>query len=271
MQVALRLAGGLIRLPEASKGAFQGTARAPLLGELPKIAQEPGAELRADRFRVELYAPPGKRDVTQRHQGAVRGPGEGFERLRQTRHSEGVVAHRLEAIRNAPEQIALGMGDAVNAAMHRSHREIDHCAAVVGDGLVAQAHAEHGLRRAAQRVGRYSDVLGPLRSAGARRDHDVVECEAFHLVPGHLVVAHDEGRLGVAGAEVLREVVGEGVVVVDKERFHAHIPSALEQIMFSRGDTRGQLPFLVVGRYESGRHQTCHPVQIEAELKGACG
>src|SRR5262249_19537393 len=60
--------------------------------------------------------------------------------------------------------------------------------------------------------------------SGAWRDHDALGRERGHAVGVHGVVAHDP-QLGAQLAQVLHEVVGERIVVVDDED-HARAPAA---------------------------------------------
>src|SRR5690606_761669 len=72
-----------------------------------------------------------------------------------------------------------------------------------------------------------AEVPGVLRRTGAGRDDHVVEGTQQAGRPRDLVVADDD-RLGAALREVLHQVVGERVVVVDDQRAHGipHGPGA---------------------------------------------
>ncbi len=94
--------------------------------------------------------------------------------------------------------------------------------------LVAEADAEHrraGLGEAADRLFR-DPGLG--RRAGAGRDDEALGVALEQLVDRRLVVAHDL-ELGTELAQVLDQVVGEGVVVVDDEYAHAQAQSGCSQ------------------------------------------
>lgn len=69
----------------------------------------------------------------------------------------------------------------------------------------------------------YADVARTRRRSRARRDDDVVEGPLLvhpvvHVLPRPLVVAHHHGRHAVDDGELLEDVVGVAVVVVDQER-----------------------------------------------------
>ena len=99
--------------------------------------------------------------------------------------------------------------------MHEAAGADDIATEDVADGLMAEADAEEG--------GGFTEALDHgaadasfLGGAGAGGDADVVWIELSYLIQSDLVVAadfHDGSHL----AEVLDEVVGEGVVVVDDE------------------------------------------------------
>jgi hypothetical protein len=93
--------------------------------------------------------------------------------------------------------------------------------------LVAEADAERrdpGLGEAAHDLDRHP---GLVRRARAGRHDDAVVAVLEQVVDRRRVVAHRH-RLGPELTQVLDEVVGERVVVVDHQDFHARafIPSA---------------------------------------------
>src|SRR3954467_6486068 len=85
--------------------------------------------------------------------------------------------------------------------------------------LMAEAHAQGrhaGLREAAGDLDRHAGLVGRARPG---RDDDAVEAALEQLVDARAVVAHDL-ELAPQLAQVLDEVVGERVVVVDHEDLH---------------------------------------------------
>jgi len=85
----------------------------------------------------------------------------------------------------------------------------------VADGLVAKADSKDGnfSGEALNEVHRNS---GFLRSAGARRDHDAFGFERGDFVESDLIVAANL-ELATQLAEILGKVVGERIVVVEKQ------------------------------------------------------
>ena len=91
----------------------------------------------------------------------------------------------------------------------------DSSAERLADGLLAQADPQD--RRLAGEV--LDDInadAGLFRRAGTGGDHDLLRRHHFDVLDGHLVVAHHLD-VGTQFAEVLVEVVGEAVVVIDKQ------------------------------------------------------
>ena len=66
-------------------------------------------------------------------------------------------------------------------------------------------------------------VSGVFRRARPRRDHESVGFEERCIGSGEFVVS-DHNRFGPQLAEILHEVVGERVVVVDYENPHPIVP-----------------------------------------------
>jgi hypothetical protein len=62
-----------------------------------------------------------------------------------------------------------------------------------------------------------------VRRAGTRRNHDAVGLERKRLLDGQLVVAHD-GQLRAQLAQILHQVIGKAVVVVNHQNLHGTTP-----------------------------------------------
>ncbi len=125
-----------------------------------------------------------------------------------------MVAARFQRGRQSLEQALATVVDGRPLAMHRLDRD-DLTAIDQADRLVPKANAEdrHLRPEAADDLERDAGVLWP-RGSGA--DDDAVERPALDLCDGDLVVA-DDLDLGAQLAEVLVEVVGERVVVVEQQ------------------------------------------------------
>ena len=97
--------------------------------------------------------------------------------------------------------------------MHELRGPHDLSAERPAERLVAQAHAEHGHRGATNEL---DADPGLVRRPRPRGDDDALGTEGQRLVHAHGVVS-DDLHLGAQLAEVLVQVEGEGVVVVDEE------------------------------------------------------
>src|SRR5262249_2378619 len=92
------------------------------------------------------------------------------------------------------------------------------------DGLVSQAHAEHwyGFMKV------LNDVLGNpgvRRDTRSRRNHDMRWVLPFDFFQCDFVITEDP-QLGAQLAQILNEVVGEGVVVIDHHDHSSNPPFA---------------------------------------------
>ena len=117
---------------------------------------------------------------------------------------------------NGDSVISHTWSDASSASILRCAREL------VGDGEMPTARAEGLLPIRSRREG---DVPGThiLRATGPRGDHEPVGLELAGLVSSHDIVP-DHRRVRTELPEVLGEVVGERVVVVDHEN-HGRPPT----------------------------------------------
>src|SRR6185437_2990788 len=132
-----------------------------------------------------------------------------------------MIACRLEAGIESAEDAAPGVRDAAGLAVHQ-FRCPDHLAAHrLPDGLVAEADAEDR-RRGAEAIdeGEADARFGRRLRAGGKQDG--IGGQLFDAVEGELVVAIDEG-LGPQFADIVHEVVGEAVVVIDDEEAHGFV------------------------------------------------
>src|SRR5665213_1111535 len=100
-------------------------------------------------------------------------------------------------------------------AVHRAPRAYDLSAVRAADRLVSEADAEDGDRRAEASDGAHGNA-GFGRRAWTRGDDDVRGRERGDLVERDGIVPDDDGLLAEL-ADVSREVVDEGVVVVEEE------------------------------------------------------
>src|SRR3954452_11620836 len=177
--------------------------------------QQPLAVGREHRLGVELHAVGGELAVAHRHQDAAapRGrlelPGQlGVD-------DERVVAadhQRAGQVLEEPGAVVLDRGRLA------VHGDVPHDLAAerLGERLVAEADPERRDPRLGEAPHRLAQDAGLVRRARPRRDDHPVPAAAQQVVDRGGVVA-DGRHLRPQLAEVLDEVVGEGVVVVDDE------------------------------------------------------
>ena len=87
-----------------------------------------------------------------------------------------------------------------------------------GDSLVSQTDTEDGNSRFGNHLGADPEVVGLVRRPRPRGDHHIVELLEGTDAPVLPVIAHDDGWAAVDLGEVVVQVVGERVVVVDEQR-----------------------------------------------------
>ena len=105
--------------------------------------------------------------------------------------------------------------DAAGLAVHQLGRAHDAAAEGLADGLMAEANAEQ--RHLAGKAADHVDAdAGILRLARTGRDDDAIGLARGDFIERDLVVAAHFELLPQL-AEVLRQVVGEGVVVIDQQ------------------------------------------------------
>src|SRR6185369_10545450 len=152
-------------------------------------------------------------------------------------HDERVVARGLEALGQRLEDATVVVLDARRLAVHLLRRPRHRSPERLADGLMAEADAEDrgGLVKA---MDEGEGDAGAVRSSRAGGDHDTFGGEARDLLHGDPVVAdHPHGRAQLT--QILDQVVGEGIVVVENEdhagacwdtRRARIMPRALEQV-----------------------------------------
>src|SRR5690242_19508104 len=111
------------------------------------------------------------------------------------------------------------MDDFARAAMH-GRDFLDNATEAAGEPLMAETDAEDRRDRMQNGVARYTKIADTVRPSGSGRDDDVVEPELAEFLPGHFVVAHDNGRFTRDRRYHVDQVEGERIVVVDDEYGH---------------------------------------------------
>src|SRR5919205_3443609 len=183
-----------------------------------EVLQQPAAGLGEDGLGVELHALGGQLAVAQGHDDAAAAGGDLEGGGHVVGHDQGVVSAHGERRVEPGEQRAAVVLDRRRLAVHRDVPD-DAPAERLGQRLVAQADPERphaGLGEAAHGLERDPGLVGRARPG---RDDDAVEAAPEQIVHGGAVVAH---HLEVAAqlAQILDEVVGERVVVVDDQHPH---------------------------------------------------
>src|SRR6185369_3029197 len=115
------------------------------------------------------------------------------------------------------------MSELARLAMDRAWGADDPSAKCLPDRLVPKADAEDR-NLTGKAPDRRDRNTGLTRGTRPRRDHDPVEFALINLIEGDRVVAKDL-RFGSEFAEVLHEVVGEGIEVVDDQQ-HTQSPAS---------------------------------------------
>ncbi len=182
------------------------------------------AVLRGDALGVELHAVDRMLDVHQAHDQAVLGGGDGREagRQRLALDDQRVIAGAGEFVIEAAEDATAVVGDGRGLAVHQV-RGADHPAAVgLADRLMAETDAEDR-DVGAEPLDRLDADAGFGRRAGAGGEDDPLGIERGHLVDGDLVVAHDLHHRAFL-ADIVDEVEGEAVVIVDDQEHRAGLP-----------------------------------------------
>src|SRR6185312_1139020 len=176
------------------------------------------AVLGQERLGVELHALDGEAAVAHAHDLAVGGARRDLEVDGHARalDRERMVAGRRERRRQPGEHAPSVVRDRRELAVHHLAGAHDRAAECFTDRLVAKAHAEDR-----QLPGEAPDQrhrhAGFGRRARTRRNDDALRREPLDLVERDRIVAM-HAHVGAKLAEILDEVVGEAVVVVDHQQ-----------------------------------------------------
>ena len=159
--------------------------------------------------------------MPQGHQYPVGRPGERLQVVREPVDRPRVVAHDLLRRRYAGEQPRAVVEDGGRAAVPGFRGERHRPAAERRDALVSEADTEQRDTAGRDDVAADAEVARNTRCSRPRGDHDVVEPVEVLRTPPGLVVTDDRGLGSADLAEIVGQVVGEGIVVVDEESSHA--------------------------------------------------
>ncbi len=183
-----------------------------------KILQQPVAVLGLDGFRVKLHALDGEMAVTHPHDFAIFGLRGNFQAGRQAVALDGqrVIAHHGVRTGQIGEHASAVMGDGAGLAVHDLPRPHDLAAKRGADGLMPQADAQNGQSPGEILQHRHGDTRLGGR-AGPGRNDDALGIERRDGFEIELIVAHGVHVLAEF-AEILHQVVGKAVVVVDHQQ-----------------------------------------------------
>ena len=167
---------------------------------------------------MELDAVDRKFAMAQAHDFLLLGPRGDFENRGKCLplHEERMVARGLEGRRQPGEDSGAVVMDRRGLSVHEPIRAHDVTAVHVADTLVAEAHAEQRDRRS-EAADDFARDARLVRRAGAGRNADARGLHRRDFVGRDFVVSLHE-RIRAEFAEILDEVVGEGVVVIDDEQ-----------------------------------------------------
>src|ERR1700720_3469831 len=126
-----------------------------------------------------------------------------------------MVPHHLERTGNVPEYPLSVVRVTRSLAVHQPARAHDFPAVRFADGLVPETNAKDRNRLSPAPYRRNADSSFRWR-AGSRRDDHARHAQPSNVVDTDLVVALHDGILAEL-AQILNEIVGEGVVVIEDE------------------------------------------------------
>src|SRR5260370_19922365 len=155
--------------------------------------------------------------VAEAHDDAVIGLGGDGQLARQGffLDDERMVARGGEGIRQLAENILAVVMDLAGFAMKQLRSANDFAAECGADGLMAEAHTKDG-KLSREALDQLHGNARLLRGAGAGRDDDALGLAPGNFFDGNFVFAmHFD--LATQLAAILRNVVGEGIVVVEKQ------------------------------------------------------
>src|SRR5579863_5379022 len=186
-----------------------------------KICDEFFAGVSQHAFGMELHAFDGMEAVAQAHDGAgavfLGSPGADFQFRGQIffLDDERMIARGRHGHGQAPEDRAIVMHDGAGFAVHEMSGANHVSAEGLTDGLMSEADSAQ--RDFSGEVANQFDADARLlRRAGAGRDDDLFRAHVFDLADRDLIVAANL-NFGAQFSEVLHQVVGEGIVVVEYE------------------------------------------------------
>jgi len=172
-------------------------------------------------LRMELNTFDWKITMTQAHDDAATIPIDASGRYLQLLgqvflfHDQGVIARRGKRRWNAAKDFSAVVLDLAGFAMHEVVRTYDFASEGGADGLMPKAYAQQGnlAGKVADNFDADASFMGGTR---ARRNQNALRIQVGNFTDRDLVVAADN-NLVPQFADVLHQVVGKGIVVVEDE------------------------------------------------------
>jgi len=182
---------------------------------------------------VELHAFDLVVAVTKAHDDAIIGFGGDGELPRQRFpfNDQRVVARGGERIGQLAENVLTVVMNLAGLAVEKFWGANDFSAKSGADGLVSETNTEDG-EFSGEAFDEFDGDASFLRRARTRRNHNALGLAACNFLDGDFVVAmHFDGATKFA--EILREVVGKRVVVVQQQN-HRYFPGPLPRAAASK-------------------------------------
>src|SRR5271157_5583918 len=233
-----------------------------------KILEQRLAHLRENGFRMELDALYGIFCVPHAHNDAVLGLARYFETVgtRLALDDEAVVARGNERIGNVRVDLLAVVVDLRHLAVHEIGSAHDDAAERRADGLMSQAHAEQRNFRTEC----CNDLHGNPRfgrRARPGRDNDCFGGKRADFVEGDPVVPRDAHLALVQFAEILHQIEGERIVIVDDQNHRRSVSSYDAFRVVDGGEKRAGL---VHGLVEfEGRNRVGHDARAGLDVRRA--
>ena len=186
-----------------------------------KVRKQPIPELRTDGLRVELHPPLRPNPVSHTHEHPVVSDSDRLERVRQPRGNERVVPHGGKGRGQPGKDVDAVMKNRRSLPMPNKWRSPNRPTVHVTKPLMPKTNPKQGNRSRPNHLGTDPKISNPLRPPGPRRNDDVVN--PVKRPVRRVVTDHHRSRPGDP-PNLVHQVVGERVVVVDDQRAHQPTP-----------------------------------------------
>src|SRR5260370_26269852 len=134
-----------------------------------------------------------------------------------------MVSHGAKRRWNTGEERSTGGPHGAFLSVTRLGRPSHVCGVVRPDSLVPEATTQNRQARLGDDLGTDTKIVSPIRAAGTRRNHDIVDRKRANFPPARLVVTQDQRLLLIRLGQIVNQVPCEGIVVVYNERLHVSL------------------------------------------------